>query len=131
MPGGVRTELHLGSDHTAGAFCLLIDEPPAAWSLRPHWHRNEAETIHIVDGEFEMDVGGERCSLRARQTIHVPRGAVHSSRNVGRRPGRRILLFSPAGMERFFLETGAPSPDAEFDATAALASATRHGWVFV
>ena len=131
MPGRVRTEVHLGSDQTAGAFCLLVDEPPAAWSLPPHWHRNEAETIHIVEGEFEIDVGGARSVLSAGQTTHVPRGVVHSSRNVGPSPGRRILLFSPAGMERFFLETGAPTPDAEFDATAALSSAARHGWVFV
>jgi mannose-6-phosphate isomerase-like protein (cupin superfamily) len=131
MPGSLRTEVHLGGDQTGGVFCLLIDEPPAAWSLPAHWHRNEAETIHIVEGEFEMEVDGERSLINAGQTIHVPRGVVHSSRNVGQRSGRRIVLFSPAGMEQFFLETGAPSPDAELDATAALASATRHGWVFV
>jgi hypothetical protein len=131
MPESVRTEVHLGSDQTAGAFCLLIDEPPAAWSPPAHWHRNEAETIHVVEGEFAMEVAGEQCVLTAGKTIHVPRGVVHSSGNVGHRPGRRILLFSPVGMERFFLETGAPSPDAEFDATAALESASRHGWVFV
>jgi hypothetical protein len=78
-----------------------------------------------------MDVDGERSMLSAGQTIHVPRGVVHSSRNVSHRRGRRILLFSPAGIERFFLETGAASRDAELDASTALASANRHGWVFV
>jgi quercetin dioxygenase-like cupin family protein len=131
MPGGVRTEVHLASDDTEGAFCLLIDEPPAGWSLPAHRHQREAETVHIVAGEFEMEVDGERSRLRAGETIHIPQGVVHAGGNVGQGTGRRILLFSPAGMEQFFIEAGADSPDAEIDAGAALVAATRHGWEFV
>jgi quercetin dioxygenase-like cupin family protein len=131
MPGGVRTEIHLIADDTGGAFCLLVDHPPPGWSLPAHRHLNEAETIHIVEGDFEMQVAGARSQLSAGQTIHVPGGAIHSGGNVGQQVGHRIVLFSPAGMERFFLEAGAPSPDSEIDLTAALASAARHGWEFV
>jgi quercetin dioxygenase-like cupin family protein len=130
MPGGVRTEVHLCSEDTGGAFCLLVDEPPSGWSLPPHRHR-EAETIHVIAGEFEMEVDGERSQVSAGETIHIPRGAVHASSNAGDGPGRRVLLFSPAGMERFFLETGADSADAEIDPGEALQSAIRHGWEFV
>ena len=131
MPGGVRTEVHLGSADTGGAFCLLVDEPPAGWSLPAHRHQREAETIHVIAGEFEMEVDGERSRLGPGETMHVPAGVVHASANVGNDTGRRILLFSPAGMERFFLESGAESPDAEVDPGAALESAIRHGWEFV
>ena len=41
------------------------------------------------------------------------------------------MIFSPAGMERFFLEAGAPNPDSDTDLAAALVSATRHGWEFI
>jgi hypothetical protein len=41
------------------------------------------------------------------------------------------LIFSPAGMERFFLEAGQPTADSEPDLAALLASATRHGWQFL
>ena len=71
MPGGVRTEIHLVSDDTDGAFCLLVDEPPAGWSLPPHLHRGVAETIYIIEGEFEMEIDGERSALVAGQTVHV------------------------------------------------------------
>lgn len=50
MPGGVRTEIHLTGADTDGAFCLLVDEPPAGWSLRAHIHTDAAETIHVLDG---------------------------------------------------------------------------------
>jgi len=29
MPGGVRTEIHLAGEDTAGTFCLIVDHPPA------------------------------------------------------------------------------------------------------
>ena len=131
MPGGVRTEIHLTSAETAGAFCLLVDEPPPGWSLPPHLHRGVAETIHIVGGEFEMEVDGHRARLVAGETLHVPADAVHAGGNAGDQRGRRVLIFSPAGMEEFFRETGAPSPDAEIDPRAALGSAIRHGWEFI
>jgi quercetin dioxygenase-like cupin family protein len=131
MPGGVRTEIHVAAEDTAGAFCLVVDHPPAGWSLPAHRHKNEAETIHVVEGDFEMEVDGQRSQLSAGETIHVPRGVIHSSANIGRQPGKRVVLFSPAGMERFFLEAGAPTAESEIDLAATLASATRHGWEFI
>ncbi len=131
MPGGVRTEIHLTALQTGGAFCLLVDHPPVGWSLAAHLHQNEAETIHIVEGEFEMEVDGARSRLSAGETIYVPRGVIHSGANIGRQSGRRVLLFSPAGMERFFSEAGASTPDTEPDIPALLAAAGRHGWEFI
>lgn len=131
MPGGVRTEIRLAAEDTDGAFCLLVDHPPAGWSLPAHRHHNEAETIHIIEGDFEMEIDGTRSRLSTGQTIHVPRGVIHSGANIGQQPARRVVLFSPAGMERFFLEAGAHARDSEIDLSAALASATRHGWEFI
>jgi len=131
MPGGVRTEIHLGAEDTNGAFCLLVDHPPPGWSLPAHRHANESETIHIVEGEFEMELEGGRSRLLAGETIHVPRGAVHSGGNVGAHTGRRLVLFSPAGLEAFFLEVGAPAADREIDVTRTLVVARRHGWDFL
>ena len=129
MPGRVRTEVHLGAAETAGAFCLLVDQPPAGWSLPPHRHANEAETIHVLEGEFEIEVEGRARRVSAGDTVHVPKGAVHSGANVGSGAGRRILIFSPAGMEEFFLEAGAASAEG-VDAATARAAAARHGWEF-
>lgn len=131
MPGGVRSEIHLGANDTGGAFCLLVDHPPAGWSLPAHLHRGVAETIHVVAGEFEIELDGQPHELRAGQTLYVPPDAVHSGRNVGEQQGRRVLVFSPAGMERFFLTAGAASADAPLDSASVLAAAQHHGWEFV
>jgi quercetin dioxygenase-like cupin family protein len=131
MPGGVRTEVHLTGEDTGGFFCLLVDEPPPGWSLPAHLHADAAETIHVVAGEFEMTIDGQVERLAAGQTVHIPPGVVHSGTNVGEHPGRRLLTFSPAGMEDFFLEVGSATPDGEVDPRSALTSALRHGWQFV
>jgi quercetin dioxygenase-like cupin family protein len=131
MPGRVRTEIHLESGDTDGAFCMLVDHPPAGWSLPAHLHHGVAETIHILQGEFEMTIDGERTRLDAGETAHIPPDVIHAGGNVGALPGRRIVIFSPGGMEDFFLEVGAPSDDADIAPAYAAAAATRHGWKFI
>ena len=130
MPGGIETEIHLTGRDTGGAFCLLVDRPPAGWALPPHRHANEAETIHILEGTFEVEVEGAPTRLAAGQTIHVPQGATHSTRNLAPAPSRRLVIFSPAGLEEFFLDVGLPTPDGPHDPATVLASATNHGWEF-
>jgi quercetin dioxygenase-like cupin family protein len=131
MPGGVRTEIHLTAADTGGAFCLLVDHPPPGWALPPHIHMDAAETIHVIEGEFEMTMDGATERLGPGQTVHIRAGVVHSGTNVGAVPGRRLLTFTPAGMEEFFREAGAPSPDDIVDRAATHDSALRHGWQFV
>ena len=130
MPGGVRTELHLTGEDTAGAFCLLRDALPVGWALPPHRHPEAVETIHVIEGELAYSLqGGEERVAGAGETVHVPAGVLHATRNAGPAELCRLVLFSPAGMEHFFLEAGAESPEAS-DPQEALAAALRHGWEF-
>jgi hypothetical protein len=94
-------------------------------------HHGVAETIHVVEGTFDMTIDGERLRLEPGHTARVPPDVIHDGANVANVPGRRVVIFTPAGMERFFLEAGAPSEDAEVDPASTLASAMRHGWEFV
>ena len=63
MPDPTRTEIHLAAEDAAGAFCLLVDHPPAGWSLPPHRHRNEAETIHVIEGSSSSAPPGSSASF--------------------------------------------------------------------
>ena len=130
MPGGLRVEVHLGADDTDGAFCLMVDHPPPGWFLPPHRHENEAETVCVSAGRFEMTVDGVRTELGPGDVVHVPRGVEHSGRSLAGEPGRRVLVFSPAGMERFFLEAGSAEPHGDLDLLRMGRLAQQHGWRF-
>ena len=78
-----------------------------------------------------MELDGASTKLSAGETIHIPKAVAHCGANVGQRTGRRVVIFSPAGMERFFLEAGQPTAESEPDLAAVLESATRHGWQFL
>ncbi len=80
---------------------------------------------------FRKPIDGQSSRLVAGETVHVPADVVHSGGNIGAVAGRRVVIFSPAGMENSFLETGARAKDAEVDLRSVLASAARHGWEFV
>ena|SRR5437899_789973 len=131
MPGDVRTEVHLTAATSGDALCLLIDEPPAGWSLPPHRHANEAETIHVLAGSFALDIDGQRVRLRAGDTAHVPAGVTHGGGNIGSETGRRVVIFTPAGIEGFFLAVGKPRQGEAFTDGEVLAAARRWGWEFV
>ena len=125
LPGGVAARIHLTGADTGGAFMLLTDECPPGWSLPPHRHANESETIHVVSGALWTEIEGERRELTAGDTAFVPQGALHSGGTLGDEPVHRVLIFSPAGMEHFF-EALAKTSEPE----AMLELATAHGWTF-
>lgn len=130
MPGDVRSELHLVGEETAGALFVLLDEPPPGWALPSHRHRNEAETIHVLRGRFGMTIDGRRTTVQAGETCHVPAGVVHSGGNLGEETGRRLVIFSPAGIEGFWLQVGRAEPGRRLGARETLAAAERWGWEF-
>jgi quercetin dioxygenase-like cupin family protein len=67
-----------------------------------HTHAAEDEAWYIVDGELEFRLGDELRSAPSGSFVFVPRGTPHAFRNVGEDPARILVLFTPAGMERFF-----------------------------
>ncbi|MBJ7328951.1 MAG: cupin domain-containing protein [Solirubrobacteraceae bacterium] len=130
MPGGLQVRVLVDGEATGGAFCLIEDEPPAGWSLPPHSHVRESETIYVVDGQFSVEVGTEEILSGPGDVIHIPAGVTHSARTLGDEPGRRLITFAPAGIEAFFREVGEREPATEHDLVAVAASAARHGWQF-
>ena len=122
---GDMLEVHLTGEDTDGSLSLFVDHPSPGFDLVPHRHRNESETIHIVEGTFEFAMEGRQRTLGPGDTVHVPRGAVHAIRNSGATTGRRVLTFQPAGIEGFFLGVEQVRPDEVLDLALA------HGWEFV
>lgn len=130
LPGGVYTEFLVTSEQAEGRFCVFRDHPPVGWRMPPHLHSGETETIHVLEGEFGFELDGVAAAYGPGDTLHVPAGVMHSGEVVGERPGRRLIIFSPGGMDGLFQRIGTGRAEESIDLAQALALARDHGWRF-
>ena len=104
--GDTYTVLLSGTD-TAGQFCLIDMHVPPGGGPPPHRHDFE-ETFVLLDGELEATFRGQKRTVKAGETIHIPANAPHQFHNAFSRPVRMLCVCSPAGQEEFFKEVGTP-----------------------
>jgi quercetin dioxygenase-like cupin family protein len=116
-PAGGPLTFKARGEQTGGTLTALEnviapgDGPPL------HVHAAEDESWYVLEGQLRFRLGGEIADAPAGSFVFVPRGTPHCFRNVGERPARILVLFTPSGMERFFdrfaaLPAGPPDPDA-------------------
>jgi mannose-6-phosphate isomerase-like protein (cupin superfamily) len=68
-----------------------------------HLHYEQDEWFYAVEGEFIVEVGQERFSLKTGDSLLAPRMVPHVWAYVGATVGRMLIVFMPAGkMEAFF-----------------------------
>jgi mannose-6-phosphate isomerase-like protein (cupin superfamily) len=97
------------SQHTGGAYSLfeLTTQP----SVGPphHIQHREDESFYIIEGEYEFLIGEEIFRVGAGSLLYVPKGVLHSHKNVGKSVGRMLVSQTPGGLyENFFEEVGKP-----------------------
>lgn len=92
---------------TAGRFCVIDMYIPPGGGPPPHRHDFE-ETFILLKGEMEATFRGQKTTVRAGETVHIPANAPHRFANVSSEAVRLLCICSPAGQEKFFLEVGVP-----------------------
>jgi len=104
-PIGGAMVVKLRDGDTAGAYSVHDNTiPPGSPGPRPHLHRRHEEAFYVLKGELHVRVGPRKILAPAGSFVVVPRGVVHRPSNPGPEPTRVLLIFSPAGMDRFFEE---------------------------
>jgi len=61
-----------------------------------HRHRWSEEIYYFVEGEGIMRLGEERLSIRAGDTVCIPKGVPHQLENTGVAPLRLLCCCAPA-----------------------------------
>jgi quercetin dioxygenase-like cupin family protein len=116
-PAGGPLTFKARGEQTAGALTAFEnviapgDGPPL------HRHANEDEAWYILEGQLRFRLDEKLESAPAGSFVYVPRGTPHCFQNDGASTARMLVLFTPAGMERFFdefasLPASAVGPDA-------------------
>ena len=80
-----------------------------------HRHGREDEAYYVLDGSVRFLSDGRTFDAPRGSFVFIPQGAEHCFRNDDDVAARLLVLFTPAGMERFFeavarLPPGRPGP---------------------
>ncbi len=82
---------------------VLENEFHARGGPARHLHHDQDEWFYVVAGEFLMEVGETRLTLRPGDSLLAPRRVPHVWTCAGDGRGRILVAFYPAGrMEAFF-----------------------------
>jgi len=107
FPPGAMTFKQTGKQ-TGGSTCWAL------WAIGPktgtifHQHTYEDETFYVLNGTFEIDVGGQITVGGPGTCVFGPRGTPHRFTNVGTEQGRLVTVWTPAGLENWFQALGVP-----------------------
>lgn len=95
----------VGGTETAGGL-FVIEHTGLMPATGPalHMHFSQEEWFYVMNGEVAFQVGDQRVTLRAGESILAPRRVPHTFSAVGQ-PSHLLIAFCPAGkMEQYFLD---------------------------
>jgi quercetin dioxygenase-like cupin family protein len=98
-------------DDTGGAFTLIEVMVPPQSGPPPHRHSREDEAFYIVEGEFQVNLDEQRLTAGPGDWVTLAKGTLHHFKNTGSKPGKILILATPPGLDRFFLEAGREASD--------------------
>jgi uncharacterized cupin superfamily protein len=78
------------------AFAFETLDPPGT-SVPPHIHPTQDEFIHVLEGELEVELDGQRQKAPAGSLVKMPRGTAHGYFNTSDEDVRCLFWVSPAG----------------------------------
>jgi quercetin dioxygenase-like cupin family protein len=100
--------IKLTGEDTDGRLAFIETLVPPGGGTPRHVHHTESESIYVLDGELDVLDNGEMVRVEAGGLVHFPQGILHQFRNPGQEQSKILILFTPAGFEKFFMEIGEP-----------------------
>jgi mannose-6-phosphate isomerase-like protein (cupin superfamily) len=97
------------SEQTGGAYSLFEVTTQPGGRVLPHVQHREDEAFYVLEGEYEFLIEGHTIRVSASYLLYVPKGTLHTHKNVGERVGRMLISQTPGGLyEHFFEAVGKP-----------------------
>jgi quercetin dioxygenase-like cupin family protein len=100
------------SDRTGGAYSLFEVASPPDGGSPPHIQHRGDESFFVLEGEYEFLLEDRLTRMGAGSSVYIPKGNLHSHKNVGEGLARMLIGHTPGRThERFFEEVGRPVKD--------------------
>lgn len=103
---GVETTLLVGRENCgAERFTSGLTRFPVGKKVPMHSH-NCDEQVTLLDGEADVETGGERVALKPYDSTYIPKDEPHRFINTGDGPMTIMWIYGTDRVTRTFTETG-------------------------
>jgi quercetin dioxygenase-like cupin family protein len=96
---------------TGGAYAIVEGTILPGSGPPPHIHHAEDECFYVLQGQISFLYEDRTIQGGQGTFLRVPKGVLHTFRNVGTEPARVLLVVSPAGLDEFWEKVGLPAVD--------------------
>jgi mannose-6-phosphate isomerase-like protein (cupin superfamily) len=97
----------ISSADTDGGLFIMEHENLGRGGPYRHIHPAQDEWLYAMAGEFRVEIGDRKLTLKPGDSVLMPRNVPHVWAQTGDSPGKLLIAFTPAGrMEEFFREFG-------------------------
>ena len=103
LSGRKSLEIVSGEKGSQAVTLRLVEIPvakPGEAPRAPHLHKGFEECIYVMSGEGCTEAGGGMHSLKAGDTILIPPGEKHVTRNTGKEPLVLLCFFPVADISK-------------------------------
>ena len=80
---GDQMRFLITGEETGGAFFMAEVSVPPGGGPPPHVHTREDESFYLQQGTLTIQIGDKTLTASPGDFVHLPRGIVHSFRNIG------------------------------------------------
>ena len=99
---GEEVIILLDGEQTGGRQTMWLETTPPEGGPPLHFHINDDETFHVLEGQVAFFQNSKWYEVGPGGSAFVPRGQMHTFKNVGEGNSRMLLSTSPAGFDVFF-----------------------------
>lgn len=96
----------LRGEQTGGLYSFFEVTTPPGGGPPLHIHQDVDESFYVIDGEYEIELDGEKHKAPTGTLVYGPRGVGHAFVNTWRKPSRMLCIATPGGVEDWFEELG-------------------------
>lgn len=129
---GIEFTYKATTEDTEGQYALAVAIVPPNYGTPMHVHHREDEAFYILEGEFEIECGGENFKAGPGTFALLPKDLPHRFQNLSKHAGKVLCVQSPGGVEEFFEHMSVFAHESRpLDPTKMQELAQRYGIEFV
>lgn len=104
----------VGTAETVGGLFIMEHTHLTPGGPPLHMHPHQEEWFYVMEGQVAFQVGEQRLTLQAGESVLAPRGVPHTFSAVAPTPSRLLIAYSPAGkIEAYMRDTETAGPPAD------------------